>query len=247
MVVALVVSACSPDSVSDIPGFAWRDSTVSARPTGCDGPLDRCGGVQLTFPVFSAVEPTHDSIARILTQRIVDVFAGEMGGPDLQRSTDLTAASARFIAEYEDFIADFPQREMAWTMQGTAVVTAMDSVACVEVSTSSFMGGAHPLSYTTYLLTDTRTGKPLTIADLTADTTKLKKRAEEAFRRHVGIKPGASLTDGTEYWFENDQYVLPSNIGVTADSVIFHYNAYEIGPYVLGSTIFSLPRTILVQ
>jgi hypothetical protein len=241
----LFVSSCSNDLVSDLPGFAWRDSAITARPSGCDGPLDRCGGVDLRFPVFSAVDAGNDSIARLLTSRVIDAIAQEMGGPDMERATNLAEATQRFIAEYEDFLSDFPESEQRWTMQGTATVTAMDSIACIEVATSSYMGGAHPLSYTTYVLADMRTGKFLTLTDLTADTTRLKTRAEAAFRKQAGLAPGASLTEGTEYWFDGDAFMLPANIGLTADSVVLYYNPYEIGPYVLGSTVVTLPRTVL--
>lgn len=245
---AIVVTAlpsCEQDYVSDLPGFSWRDSVITARPAECNGPIDRCGGVDLSFPVFSAMEPSNDSIARLLTSRVLDAFAQEMGGPDLQGATDLQAATQRFISEFEDYLSDYPDSEQRWTMQGTATVTAMDSIACIQVFTSSFMGGAHPLSYTRYLLTDTRSGKPLTVSDLTADTNALKTKAEAVFRKKAGIAPGAPLTEGTEYWFDGDAFMLPANVGLTADSVIFHYNAYEIGPYVLGATVLTLPRTAL--
>lgn len=241
----LLVTSCTDELVSDLPGYAWRDSTITARPNGCDGPLDRCGGVELRFPVFSAMEPINDSIARLLTSRVIDAIAQEMGGPDLERATSLEEATQRFIEEYENFLSDFSDTEQRWTMQGTATVTAMDSIACIEVATSSYMGGAHPLSYTTYILTDMRTGKPLTLADLTTDTTRLKTKAEAVFRKQAGLAPGASLTEGTEYWFDGGAFMLPANVGLTADSVILYYNAYEIGPYVLGATVLTLPRTAL--
>ena len=35
---------------------------------------------------------------------------------------------------------------------------------------------------------------------------------------------------------------LPANIGLDANDVIFHYNIYEIGPYVMGSQTVRFSR-----
>ena len=36
------------------------------------------------------------------------------------------------------------------------------------------------------------------------------------------------------FWFPEEGFALPDNVGVVADSLLFHWDAYEIAPYSMG-------------
>ena len=41
--------------------------------------------------------------------------------------------------------------------------------------------------------------------------------------------------------FEENQFTLPENIGLSADAIVLHYNPYEVASYADGSLILEIP------
>ena len=50
--------------------------------------------------------------------------------------------------------------------------------------------------------------------------------AESAFRKQYGISSDAPI-NSTGFMFEDNQFQLPQNMGLTPQGMVLHYNPYE--------------------
>ncbi len=106
-------------------------------------------------------------------------------------------------------------------------------ILSLNLSGSSFTGGAHGNSFTITTSLNLATNKPILLKDIltTEGVKKLRALLESSFRKQYDLKPSDSLTEGG--LFENK--IEPNkNFYVTGKGLLFVYNPYEIGPYVMG-------------
>ena len=68
------------------------------------------------------------------------------------------------------------------------------------------------------------------------DKNALRVLAEKAFR----TERAEAFNEGFDF-DETFVFDLPINFGLTETGILFYYNAYEVGPYALGSTEFVIP------
>ena len=87
---------------------------------------------------------------------------------------------------------------------------------------------------------DKNSGKELTLNEVVKTPKSVKKLVERKFREAWEILPNGSLNE-KGFWFENDKFSLPVNVGISNDGLQFYYNPYEIGPYAMGATDIILP------
>lgn len=242
--VVLLIASCTTDDgpqTTDQQSLGYRDSIIQIAASGCAGPVTDCGGVDIRFPVFSDGD---SGVADLLNRRIRAFFVDELGGGDVE-STDMPdiGESARsLVNEFEEFRKKYPTSSQIWVVQGNATILNADSILCIRAETYSYLGGAHPNTQTVYDLVRISDGQRLKLSDLTADTTALLASAEKAFRKVAGMKETDSDYASQGFWFDNNVFALPSNVGLTKDSVILHYNPYEIAPYSMGAYTLTLPR-----
>ncbi len=246
-VVLLGPSGCRYDDAPlEPPPVSYSDSTVVVRPDDCTGMLDECGGVDIRFPVIVG---GAEGVARMINQHIQAFFVDQLGSGDVESTAmpDIEAAAQLVLADYTDFKQDFPLSEQVWFVQGVGEITTIDSVVSVRVETYSYMGGAHSNTQVSFIMADTRTGQRIGLAELARDPEAFHALAEKEFRRSAGMSDADDDYATKGFWFNDNQFVLPENIGLTPDSVILYYNAYEIAPYSMGPTSITLPRTALQQ
>lgn len=248
-VAVVVLVSCTTDDGRQTPdelGLGYRDSIITITASGCTGPVSDCGGVDIRFPVFSDGD---SGVAELLNRRVRAFFVEELGGGDVENPNmpDIGESAKSLVAEYEEFRKKYPSSNQIWVVQGNATILAADSLLCIRGEIFSYLGGAHPNTQVVYDLVRVSDGQRLMLTDLTSDTTGFRAEAEKAFRRVAGMKETDSDYASQGFWFENNRYTLPANIGLTKDSVILQYNAYEIAPYSMGPFTVTLPRTLLTQ
>lgn len=244
-VVLLGPTGCRFDEAPlEPPSMSYSDSSIVVRPDDCEGLLDECGGVDVRFPVLiGGAEGAADKINRHITAFFVD----QLGAGDSESTAmpDIRAAAQLVLADYTDFKQDFPLSEQVWFVQGIGQITTIDTVVSIRVETYSYLGGAHSNTQVAFIMADTRTGEKVGLAELAADPEAFHAAAEKEFRRSAGMADTDNDYATKGYWFNDNQFVLPENIGLTPDSVVLYYNAYEIAPYSMGPTTIKLPRTVL--
>lgn len=115
-------------------------------------------------------------------------------------------------------------------------------VATLALVTEAYLGGAHPLTTTRLAMYDLATGKPLpSSAVLTPTaTTELLALAERHFRAARGLAAG-ELLSAAGFDFAEGRFALPQQVALSAEGLRLYYGPYEVGPYALGSTAFTIP------
>ena len=102
-----------------------------------------------------------------------------------------------------------------------------------------YTGGAHPNSSIVSSVISKKDATTLTLADLTTDVLKFNQIAEKHFRKERELTKTEDLK--TNYWFENGVFACNDNFYIDSNGITFTFNAYEIAPYYLGPTVFTVP------
>jgi hypothetical protein len=66
------------------------------------------------------------------------------------------------------------------------------------------------------------------------------KLSKQAFFEKHSLNAEKSLSE-QGFWFENDEFKPNENFMLTAEGLTLFFNAYEVAPYVVGSTRLVLP------
>ena len=104
---------------------------------------------------------------------------------------------------------------------------------------SSYTGGAHGIEIDVWSNYDIQDKQKLSLTDLIRDTTALRQITENYFRKQEGLNDTSSY-EGS-YFFDNGEFALAENLGLTKNGLLFHYNPYEIKSYAEGPTTLGVP------
>lgn len=215
----------------------FEERTLNKQSSTCGGADSmRCATASVTYPLAIAGVPevlkaVNDSILQAVKMTLV---FGENTPKTIEEAVDT------FIKNYEDFLKmDDVGLVTPWEAETTGkVLYQSPKYVSIEIGNYSYLGGAHPNSYVNLLTFNAKTGKKLTITDLIADTTQLKKLAEAKFRVARELTPEANLTEAGYFW--EGPFMLPANIAMTQQGLYFVYNPYEAAAYALGPTEFTI-------
>jgi hypothetical protein len=112
---------------------------------------------------------------------------------------------------------------------GSSVVTNDNNILCISIDKSYFgFGMAHPQNEGIFYNFDIRTGKQILLDDLLIQNyeTTLNKIGEQKFVE----------TNGSDMWhFEKGKFEVNRDFAITPGGLLFSYDQYEIGPYVMGA------------
>lgn len=197
--------------------------------------------IVFSFPKFTQSNwalQVRDSINNTIQQVLLLNAAGDLAYQSLdERMTD-------FIAQYEE------DKEMTagmgWGVDNKwlcdvniGVLANTPRLISLQVTELNFTGGAHGNTQTRYLNFDAKTGKQLSLQDLfTVDLEQLLPVAERHFRRKAQIPDNVPITE-TEYEFLSGHFELPQNVGISRRSLIFQFDAYELGTN--NTFVFEVP------
>ena len=197
-----------------------------------------CATVSISFPFYSGTSEQEFMLnAHIEQQLLMMVNQGE------QHDVDLEAAIDGILQEYQVFAEEFGSSQ-GWEVE----VNARESyrgkgIVSLQFDSFVYMGGAHPNSFRQYLNIDPMTGSLLKNGDIIKNEEKLLTLVERKFRDHHGVEHGVSLEeDGRFFLPEDGGFFLPVSMGFEEGDFVVYYNAYEIGPYVMGATLLKFDR-----
>ncbi|RZS99121.1 uncharacterized protein DUF3298 [Aquimarina brevivitae] len=105
----------------------------------------------------------------------------------------------------------------------------------------TYTGGAHGYGGVLFINFNPQTGEHLTHTTLLKDKKAFSAYAEQIFRSKFNIPETASI-NSTGFFFEEDRFALPENIGITKEEVVLYYNTYEISSYADGPVALKLPK-----
>lgn len=203
-----------------------------------------CVTVEIRYPELDApVRTVADSLAAM-----VWLWAFSSVDEDTTAAPSAEAAADGFVAGYREAVAASGDRVQLWELE-RAVTVACNTprVVGLRIREYVYTGGAHPNTWSHLASFDARTGRRLDLAALfvTDSLPAVTRLGERAFRRERGIPAGQPLDSAGFHGFDDGRFVLPDNVLACDDAVTFHFNAYDVAPYVMGHTEFSVPTAEL--
>ncbi|MCF6170712.1 MAG: DUF3298 and DUF4163 domain-containing protein [Bacteroidales bacterium] len=221
---------------------AWSWEHIFVKDENCaDENLQKCTHVLLDFPVFKEEQMTRANL--LVNHYIADVMGyGDAENPAL---VNLDEAARSLVKDFQGFKKEFPDSPQVWHVRLKSKFTYnQDNLFCLMLVSETYTGGAHSAVNTHYMSFNSKTGEPFYLLDGVRDKELFMQLAEQKFRMRKKISPMASL-EKAGYWFQNNKFTLPANIGVDDKGYLLHYNAYEIAPYSMGPTDIRIDFTDL--
>lgn len=207
----------------------------SSKSNPCPDSLGSCAEVEIKVPYITDY-PKADVINQIILKEFSLIM--ENFSPDLKSLQDIPTKIDSFISQHQSFSreVDFPQR---WSFNVFFdMLENNDNSLSILLNTDIYTGGAHPLNDLCILSFNPKTGKKVIISDILKNEKALKSLIVKEFRRKRNLADAINLTDEGFY---SNEWPLPKNFALLSQGLYIIYNAYEIGPYVLGSTELLIP------
>ena len=200
-----------------------------------------CLKVRISYPkIHDGSESLRKAVNGTINEFIIDNLVMGVGDEDSSIER-LDTALIELEEEFRDFLDDMEFASSDWSNETMIEVTYSDSSYLgLSMSNFSYTGGAHPNTSISLRIFDKISGKDLKLGDVVKNTNSIKKLVEKNFREQYEILPDGSLNEHG-FWFEEDKFALPENIGISNDGLKFFYNSYEIAPYSMGQSDILLP------
>lgn len=236
----LMAGAASTGALSlEMVEFQRKGGTKCPNPTTpqtTTGEKSQCASVKIRYPnVTAAGTPQAASAINQFIQTQLLEYSDDNG----KQPASLDELVSMFLADYNQSAEGEPD----WMLERSVdVIYGKGSLVTLRFNENGFTGGAHPFSGQRYFVMDSNTGKQVTLANLLAPNYEeaLNKVGEKAFRSARKLPANKNLEE-EGFWFENNTFSVNTNFGVTADGLIFLFNPYEVAPYALGATEFTVP------
>ncbi len=185
--------------------------------------------------IRTPLKPVHDSVNRYIDTFMVMAFGDLSGNRNLK---NIQKIAQDFIEGSHD-----PEYELngGWDWQyGTTIVRPVTEIISVNSNYGGYTGGAHGLYYSETANFFTNTAKRVKLSDLFTDMKALNKIGVKYFKKDNELEPDVDLLD--QGWdFADADFQLNENFDISMESITWQYNAYEIGPYVMGAPSVTIP------
>ncbi|WP_299488420.1 DUF3298 and DUF4163 domain-containing protein [Acaryochloris sp. IP29b_bin.137] len=209
-------------------------------------PKAPCTQITVAYPQFhpsstptsTAIDAINNHIQQLLLQKAANDRPPQ----------DIESAMSQFIRDYHAAVKEFPRQGVWADEKQVEVKTNQPHLLSLQFSHYFYTGGAHPNSSRTYWNFNPKTGTLIQLSDVLVKgyAPKLNAIAEQHFRAVKALSPSTSLNKAG-FWFENDKFQVNDNFLIAPEGLIFFFNTYEIGPYVVGPTEIKIPYTELEE
>lgn len=197
---------------------------------------DNCASMRLVWPVASGADAADQINLAVSEQVAFLVQTGETVAP-------LDSLVKDYFASFESFKADFPDAPGGWEINAEGEVSyRSDSTLSLFFTQSSYLGGAHPNSFVSFLHFDPATGEVLGEDRLILDERALASLAEKKFREVHEVVEGVSLEEDGRFFLPETGFFLANAKGFKEGKFWLIYVPYEIGSYAMGYTELEFTR-----
>ena len=214
------------------------DKTLEMRDREYTGDAcESCPAVRVSIPEIPGNSKLGTAINRALQEEIVELLDYDEEGD----AGDIPGAIKAFQEGFRKMQEEFPEELTGWEASVEAHKSYEDSqVITIKMDTYIFTGGAHGYPATRYLNFDKKSGEELDAVELLKNPEAFARFAESGFREQYGISPDAPI-NSTGFMFEDNQFELPRNMGLTSKGMVLHYNPYEAASYADGALVLEFP------
>jgi hypothetical protein len=237
---ALVFTGCKQDKEEEksagnlAPLSFQKESLVRKAGKNCDTADYDCSVIALDVVRARGASEVSESINRRLDEHTIGLVSTQKN-PNI---SSLEKLAEKFLSDYREAARNFSEEPPWEAYVDQKVYLHTDSLISIGIVTEIFSGGAHGYKTLTFLNMDPTTGKLLSKNDIFEED--FTSFVEQRFRQEQDI-PEAENINSTGFWFENETFSLPENIGFSEEKVILIYNSYEIAPYAAGDIMMEIP------
>ena len=225
---------------------SFEQIKISEKDGDCDNPdSDYCAEIIIGYPVFSI--PEKKKIEKkinnfVINEMLIPIFDGNV----VNSFDDLVNS---FFNEYHQFKTDISDSYQEWFIERSGTVKFYnDDFISLVFSEYTYLGGAHPNSYTMFTVLDLNNGNKITLEDIFIDGYKpiLNKIAEEELRKLNELGEYEDL-DEAGFWFDDNKFSINDNFALSDEGLTFYYNNYEITAYAYGPTKLIVPLARIIN
>lgn len=230
----LFLTSCAEEKEKkDLPLRFEKESIVKKAGQNCDTAEYDCTIISLEVVKAKGAEISENINAQ-LEEHVIQLISSE----EEPAASSLEELSENFISDYREAAESFSEEPPWEAYLNENVYLKSEELLSIGITTEIFSGGAHGYKTLTFLNFNPKTGEKYSAEELF--TPEFSEFVEEKFRSKFDI-PSEENINSTGFWFENDQFRLPENIGFEEDKVILVYNSYEIAPYAFGDVYMEIP------
>lgn len=235
LLITLLFTACKDEKKpSELPLRFEKETIIKKEGQNCDTADYDCTIISLEVLIAQGPEEAAQRINRALKKHVISTISSEENST-VTTFEDLTNT---FISDYKKAAESFSSEPPWEAYLNESIYRKDEELISIGITTEIFSGGAHGYKNLSFLNFDPQTGEQLSWKDIF--NPGFKAHVEERFRREHNI-PTEENINSTGFWFENDAFHLPANIGFTEEQVILVYNSYEIAPYADGDFYMEIP------
>lgn len=187
---------------------------------------------------YTAIENAarNPSLAAIERRNVAYFFGTEADDEEFGQALD------RSFGELATMLPPAGSAASCYELTVESEAAVVDTLLTYAISRSGYSGGAHgmyTIEYHTYSLDG---GYEVTLADLFSERQRAAMR--DALRHKLYASYGVTSDEGLSgLGFFPTQIALTENFTLTADSLIFQYNSYDIACYATGPVTVSFARS----
>lgn len=198
-----------------------------------------CASVKFSYPeISSATQPElATKMNELIKQQLLDQIEGTPS--ELVATQSLEAFADSFIQDYTQDSNNFTSWELERSVR---IIHNTNTLLTLLFEEFGFTGGAHPFNGSRFIVLNLANAQPVSLDDLMNPgyEAALNVAGEKAFREARQLTDHSSLEEDG-FNFANNAFVLNDNYGVNKDGLSFIFNSYEVAPYVMGPTEFTIP------
>jgi len=196
-----------------------------------------CPKVQISIPEARENTVLGKTVNTSIREEIIELLDFDQN----KKAVDIPGAIDAFTGGFRNLQEEFPEELTGWEASVAGTRSYEDPyLLTIKLETYVFTGGAHGYGATRYLNFAKKSGAELSGGELLKDPRAFSEFAERVFREKYDIPAGAPI-NSTGFMFEDNEFTLPENIGLSADAIVLHYNPYEVASYADGSLILEIP------
>ncbi|CEN32620.1 DUF3298 and DUF4163 domain-containing protein [Capnocytophaga cynodegmi] len=225
----IFVVACS-----DKPKFT--EKIVEKSEENCE---DDCSSINLNYLVCKGPNKFAENFNREIESQVVNFLLSNQ--IDSLRNIEMTIDESleAFVKDYDNLHQHFPNISAYELILNDSISYQNEKMLSLVSNRYSYVGGAHGISSKIFLNFDISNGEIIEKEELFTNFSEVLKIAENYFKKEQNILADSLNEKG--FWFEDDKFHFPENVGIVGEHLVLYYNPYEIAPYVEGVFEVKIP------
>lgn len=235
LIILLNFSCERTDNAS--PALEYEFRSIDYQSPNCEPEHDPCLMVKMAYPFFMIGDSAARAQANMIIRNSTLDFIG-MGDVEAKTSPEIEEAVIALDSSFQRLKIEFGSPAGWMAELHTSEVYRNDSLVVLEVTSANYFGGAHGQYNTRYFNFDRRSGKLVKLEDF-VELTSFTQTAEKYFSDKF-VEEGETYVDAGFDFYEG-KFRLAANFAFKGDSILLHYNHYEIASYAAGQFDVAVP------